>query len=152
MPGRFPQLARDGTRNADLVMGDSACESDRAELTSHPELLKPGGPDPLVDDVTAEFDPKDRHVAHCPEDRIPSNPDTLTAASPPLGWPVIVCPMAPTAFLAIPFLGWLALLPIVRSAGSSEASGWRDLAVELAGQLGLGRVRFLRSDCRGPRP
>jgi beta-lactamase regulating signal transducer with metallopeptidase domain len=68
------------------------------------------------------------------------------AARPPVGWLVIVWATGVMWILAIPLVGRLALLPIVRSAGSSDARVWRDLAHQLAGQLGLRRVRFLRSD------
>ncbi len=113
-----------------------------------PGRLKPVAPDPLVDDITAEFD-QDRTGTSRTDPRkvTPSSPDaSRTAATPPLGWPVIVWAMGVIASLAIPLSGRLALLPIVRSAGSSDASVWRDLAHELADQLGLRRVRFLRSD------
>ena len=54
--GRFPQLARDGTRNADLVMAILPAKVTGRSSPPTPELLKPVAPDPLVDDFTAEFD------------------------------------------------------------------------------------------------
>ena len=153
-------LARGGTDHADLGLGDSPHRSDRSEFTPRP------GTSPSVDCLGRSFDDftaevvRDRARLRGPDtkkittaargrERSKLHRARMTsknAARPPVWWPVIVWTTGVMVFLAIPFLGRLALLPIVRSAGSSEASVWRDLAHELAGQLGLRRVRFLRSD------
>ena len=128
-------------------------------FTGAPTSLHPMPPGPFVQDFTAEADRDRLETSRTDPKNITASapaPGTVDArtspaaskntARPPVGWLVIVWAMGVMWTLAIPLVGWLALLPIVRSAGSSDASVWRELAHELAGRLGLRRVQFLRSD------
>ena len=124
-----------------------------------PSLVHSGPPRPHVEDFTVETD-RDRAATSRtaaknmkPSAATPGTVDaatsvetTKTSARPPVWWPLIVWATGVMVVLAIPLFGRLALLPIVRTARSAEASDWGELAHQLAGQLGLRRVRFLRSD------
>ena len=78
--------------------------------------------------------------------------DPATASLPsriapsPTWWPMALWMTGTLVIPVVQLVGWLSLLSLVRSADPPEAGGWGKMARELARQLGLRRVRFLRSD------